>query len=258
MAFRLLPRSMEITRIGPVRRRPTSPGFRSRRDQVSASENREAGTILPGDGPLHTHPSQWAILDTMRRAPLLASLAWGVATAVASVVSWLGVGAVTRAVTAAPEPVIPAAEDRGASPAPGGGAPDRPVGSGEPGRARPPQRRRSSWCALPHQASWCRPLLSRPLVRRRRRRCRRPSPPPSPPGSGPGGDQGRSTRAAASTEIRHADLQQCGRSDDGDLHRARSSSSTARSPMTATRRPPRTRDPRRWRSTSARARKTSS
>jgi hypothetical protein len=44
----------------------------------------------------------------MRRAPLLAPLAWGVATAVASVVSWLGVGAVTRAVTAAPEPVIPA------------------------------------------------------------------------------------------------------------------------------------------------------
>jgi hypothetical protein len=44
----------------------------------------------------------------MRRGPLLAPFAWGVATAVASVVSWLGVGAVTRAVTAAPEPVIPA------------------------------------------------------------------------------------------------------------------------------------------------------
>ena len=41
--------------------------------------------------------------------PLLAPSAWVAATAVATVVSWLGVGAVTRAVTAAPEPVIPAA-----------------------------------------------------------------------------------------------------------------------------------------------------
>ncbi len=45
----------------------------------------------------------------MRRVPLLAPSAWVAATAVATVVSWLGVGAVTRAVTAAPEPVIPAA-----------------------------------------------------------------------------------------------------------------------------------------------------
>jgi hypothetical protein len=45
----------------------------------------------------------------MRRVPLLAPSAWVAATAIATVVSWLGVGAVTRAVTAAPEPVIPAA-----------------------------------------------------------------------------------------------------------------------------------------------------
>jgi hypothetical protein len=45
----------------------------------------------------------------MRRAPVLAPFAWVLATAIAIGVSWLGVGAVTRAVTAAPEPVIPAA-----------------------------------------------------------------------------------------------------------------------------------------------------
>ncbi len=46
----------------------------------------------------------------MRRAPVLAPSAWVLATAIAIGVSWLGVGAVTRAVTAAPEPVIPAAK----------------------------------------------------------------------------------------------------------------------------------------------------
>jgi hypothetical protein len=45
----------------------------------------------------------------MRRAPVLAPSAWVLATAIAIGVSWLGVGAVTRAVTAAPEPTIPAA-----------------------------------------------------------------------------------------------------------------------------------------------------
>jgi hypothetical protein len=43
----------------------------------------------------------------MRRAAILALGAWIVATATATVVSWLGVGAVTRAVTASAEPAIP-------------------------------------------------------------------------------------------------------------------------------------------------------
>ena len=52
----------------------------------------------------------------MRRAAILALGAWIVATATATVVSWLGVGAVTRAVTASAEPAIPHARLAAQSP----------------------------------------------------------------------------------------------------------------------------------------------
>lgn len=45
----------------------------------------------------------------MRRAPILAAGAWTLATVAATLVSWVGVGTVTRAVSAAPAPVIPEA-----------------------------------------------------------------------------------------------------------------------------------------------------
>jgi hypothetical protein len=45
----------------------------------------------------------------MRRVSMLTAGAWMVATSVATLVSWTGVGVVSRAVTTAPEPVLPAA-----------------------------------------------------------------------------------------------------------------------------------------------------